>query len=250
MINQSKTNLFGAAVLAVMVVALLGSPAMADFMGNVITVQATSEDGTAVWQAAFPPDPPDDQFTYRNSGPILLRDTSNERLIGSISDIEVTLDGDPMVNIAFSATAGSFGTTFTINSATVNFPALTNPQAIASANVTLTDTGTNGASMNLVGANQGVFLPLYNGGTLFFPLIGAQNVTSGGSVTVAESTGLQTISGSVNSILARFQFTLSALDNVTGTGNFTVIPEPGTIVLLSIGGVIAALAYRRRAKVA
>jgi hypothetical protein len=52
------------------------------------------------------------------------------------------------------------------------------------------------------------------------------------------------IAGSVSSIQAKFAFMLSAGDSASGSGTFTVIPEPGTAVMLLCA--LAALAASRR----
>jgi hypothetical protein len=195
------------------------------------------------------PQNPPDQISYTHPDRIMLFDQAAQKVIGAIDNLSIRLDGDPAVSITFAATAGAFGTTFTINSATVSFPAITNPPASADAEVTLTDTSTNGATLTLVGTNAGAFLPNYNGGTLFASLIGAQSLASGGSVTVAEGTGPQTIAGAVSSIQGRFQFTLSAADTLSGEGNFIVVPEPATIGLLVVG-LAVGIAFARRRRLA
>jgi hypothetical protein len=132
----------------------------------------------------------------------------------------------------------------------VSFPSILNPLANAQANVTLTDSATNGATLTPVAPNTGVFLPTYNSSTLFFPLVGPQTISMGGNVTASEDTGSQVIAGSVSSIQARFNFTLSPMDVANGFGRFEVIPEPGTIALVAVASVLGAASFFRRRRMA
>jgi len=60
--------------------------------------------------------------------------------IAKILQLDSAFNPDPIVNLRFSVEAGSSDTIFTISSAVVNFSALTNPEAVASSSLTLTDT--------------------------------------------------------------------------------------------------------------
>jgi hypothetical protein len=95
-----------------------------------------------------------------------------------------------------------------------------------------------------------MFLPTYNGSSLFFPLVGPETISMGGTVTASEDTGSQVILGPVSSIQARFNFTLSPMDVANGFGRFEVVPEPGTIALAAMAAVIGAAAIVRRRRTA
>jgi hypothetical protein len=239
--------IFLAFVVSTFIVGFGANAARADFSEQLITIEAVNADGRGTWQLARPQNPPD-RIDYSHPDPILLLD-AEQQLIGTIDDLMLHLDGDPLVNISFVATAGASTTTFTINSAVVSFPALINPTGNASAEVTLTDSSANGASMQPVSPNTGMFIPLYNGSTSFTQLLGGLSISSGGSVQTG-GTGNQTIPGSVSSIQARYQFTLSATDVANGTGQFEVIPEPSTVLLSLCGLVGGVLVWRRRARIA
>jgi hypothetical protein len=234
-----------ALILLLLAGALAGFPtiATAGFLGNLITIEATNATGRGTWQFPVPANPPD-TINYAHPDVVVLRD-QNQAIIGTVDDIAVNLDGDPVASISFVATAGASPTTFSVSSAVVTFPAITNPAASATAEVTLTDTSTNGASLTPVSPNTGVFLPTYNGSTIYTQLIGTTTISSGGSIT-ANGAFNDPIAGAVSSIQARFNFTLSAADVASGTGRFEVIPEPTTLVLLAAGAACAAAAGLRR----
>jgi hypothetical protein len=239
---------FAICLLTIVASAFTAGTATADFVGATITVEATNSDGRGTFTVNLPANPTD-PYTYNNPNVVELRDSEN-MLIGSIDDIQVHLEGDPVASISFVATAGAFPTTFSINSAVVSFPPILNPIGNAISTVTLTDTSTNGASITPVAPNTGLFLPTYNGSTLFFPLVGPQTISSGGAVTANEGTGNQVIAGSVSSIQARFNFTLSAMDSASGVGRFEVVPEPSTIILAGAAAIIGAVSmWRRRNRV-
>lgn len=229
-----------AAVLLVACTGLLpGGSAHATLIGE-ITVEVTSSEGSATARFSIADDP---NGAWSVPDAVELRSNADV-LIGTLDGLEFVWESDPMVSLSFTATAGPSDTTFILSTATLSFPAIPNPMALASASVTLTDTRSSGAQLDPVAPNSGLFLALYDGGTLFAELIGATSI-SGGSVSVSQGLGPQTIFGSVSSIQAQFAFRLSASDTIEGQGQFTVVPEPSTALLL-LAGVLPLLASRAR----
>lgn len=237
----------GAATFLALAVLLVTSPAAnAEFMGNILTVEASSSIGTASQSWEIPAEP-SDQLVWTLDGPVEFLGPEDE-LIGSLDQAVVALDGDPVVSLSFAVGAGGAPTTFTITSATVGFPALTNPAAFASAGVTLTDTEPfvgNGASLNFAKNWNGLYRATYNGGTLFSELLGTQSVAPTGTTSASANSGTQTIAGPVNDIQASFNFTLSANDDASGSSQFEVVPEPSVLAMLIVGLVGMAIGRRR-----
>jgi hypothetical protein len=157
-------------------------------------------------------------------------ETDDGTVIGTIDEMTVELDGDPVASISFTATAGSADTTFSLSSATVGFPTLTNPAASADAELTLTDIGSDGVSVSVVSPpNSGLFKSVYNGSSAFAELLGNISISGGSTTVMGDSSGA--IAGSVDSIQAVWTFKLSANDQVSGIGAFVVVPEPSTLLL-------------------
>jgi hypothetical protein len=177
--------------------------------------------------------------------------TSEQSLLGGSSVLEslaLIINGDPEVGIVFGLRAGSSATTYSILSDVVVFDQIVNPQAYASAGVTLTDRPTaEGAS--IAGKFDGgkTHQARYNGTSVFANLVSGFSITSG-TLTNNENKGTpafpEMILDTVSSIESEFWFTLSARDSASGTSTFVVIPEPATVCLMGF----AALAFLRKQK--
>jgi hypothetical protein len=224
----------------------------ADLIGDLITVIASNEQGSTI---AHVPVPLSDGLLQGNDPDHVLwmleerfdLESDGGVLIGSIESMMVELIGDPIASISFTATAGSADTTFSLSSATVSFPALTNPPALSDAELTLTDTDSNGASVSVVSPNSGLFRSVYNGSSEFSELLGTLSISGGSTSVTGDASG--TIPGSVSSIQAVWTFKLSANDQTSGRGTFeVVIPEPSTMLLaLCILSAVGVRIRKRRA---
>jgi hypothetical protein len=160
-------------------------------------------------------------------------------LDGFIDTFKLTMDADPEVGIEFGVRAGSVATTFSILSEVVNFGALVNPVAFASAGVTLTDRSPAGATIVGLFQDGKIHQARYNGTTVFANLANGFTIANG-TQTNSEAqppSGSQTIGDTLTSIESEFYFTLSARDSASGTSTFVVVPEPTTMALLALGGL-------------
>ncbi|NQU21565.1 MAG: PEP-CTERM sorting domain-containing protein [Candidatus Nealsonbacteria bacterium] len=229
-------------------ISIAASPVRAEFIG-LVTVTATNSHGSA--SANFNPLshlPPQAQVPERVR--LMLAEKfkmrSQGEVIGTIDELIIDMDGDPVVQLTFGATSGSSDTTFSITSTVVAFDPLSFPTAEATMNGTLTDTGNDGASLS---STSGLFQALYNGDTTFASLVGGVNGGAGSVTEFGQLLGPMEIDGDVDSIQGIVQFTLSADDTVSGVGRFEVtpqIPEPSTFVLLGIAAVGLLIRTRRR----
>jgi hypothetical protein len=233
-------------VLSAVAVVLLAAtlPAAADAV--LLTVRATTGLTSEVQQFTIPCSGGATSWTF--STPTEIKD--GDTVLGRILMLEIQTDVEPYVNLNFSLEAGPADTIFDLQSALVSFSPLVNPQAFASAGITLTS-DTDGAKITgLFGGKT--YQARYNGTTVYADLV--SGFTMGGNDSLLNSQRqpilaptYATISDTVSSIRSEFNFTLSALDQASGTSRFEVIqgvPEPATLSLLALGG----LAMLRRRK--
>ena len=148
-----------------------------------------------------------------------------------IDELELTVMEDPTVTLGFAVTAGQYTTSFSFSSPVLSFPTITNPVADAGGSVSL------GEDDIIVGAYSGkIFKTLYNadaagaGGTTFANIVA--------DPPGWEVVGPQTISADVSSIHIKSQFILGGGGIASGGSSFTVIPEPATVCLLGLGGLL------------
>jgi hypothetical protein len=169
-------------------------------------------------------------------------------VIGTIRGLDIELNGDPGVSLGFFVTANAAPTHITVRSSLVTFGALVNPQAFASAGVTVTDNDEDGASVAGLFPGTLAYEAMYNGSSVFANLVSPVVAPANSSATVSDrfpAVGFSTIAGAVSSIQTQFDFMLSANDSASGTSRFNVVvPEPAGIVLGLLGGAAALMVAR------
>lgn len=169
-------------------------------------------------------------------------------LDGAIESLKFTTNLDPDAGTDFGVRAGSSTTTFNIFSDVEVFTPMTNPDAYASAGISLTDRAgsTPGATITGLFADGKINQAMYNGTTAFAYLVDTFSVT-GNTLTHNESkplSGSEVLNDTLTSIESDFSFTLTAKDAAAGTSDFSVVPEPATICLLGLG--VLGLIRRKR----
>lgn len=227
-----RTITFLAAMLAM---AGFSVATWADVSAVVFEVQATNNDGTAVYQVSASDlewSPQYDAWVWNLAEMLELQDAEGD-IIGILSGGSVRYKDDPFIALGFSAQAGGSPTTFTFSSALLSFPTINPATATASAGLTLTDTGGNGALLTGNGWGGGSFEADYNNGTPFVSFIPSLSVPNGS--TAGAGNQPSTLLGPVFNMQSFFAFTLSAEDLASGTSSFNVIPEPAALALLVLG---------------
>lgn len=239
-------------VTAAIAGAALATPALADISDIVLRIEATNEMGTAVFEGHLSDGTfyEGGEYIWESRTPIMMLNQAGQ-VIATLNNARVRCVEDPVVQVNFSVSAGSLMTAFTINSPLLSFATITNAAGRASAGVTATDTDGNGATVASAGQPE-LYLSQYNGfvpsGTLFADLIPGPVVAAAfDSAAASESSpggGLYSpIANPVSNMSARYAFTLTANDEASGTSTYEIIPAPGALALLGLGGLAAT---RRR----
>lgn len=241
----------------------IAMPAQADFLAFIeVSVQNLDDNGNPIGQASnqlFDMGVvTGDTFDWSwgnlngtNTSPLTL---SNGATIHGLS---LSLIADPVVSSSFNVAAGPMNSVITINSAIVNHPGFPSDVGRASAFIGITDSLNSPLAdqgqISFVGLHGGkAFRPIFNGSSVFQDLItGPGNVavipgTSTPFIEETSPTGVYLpLGGTATSIQSQFLFSLSRFDRASGTSTFEVIPAPGAMALLGLGGLVAA--RRRRA---
>lgn len=233
------------------------SVAQAELSPIVFSIEATSSAGTGSWKLTLGEGGTSTSkgYSWTRNQPIEIRDTVTDAVIATLNWADVVYIFDPQAIVQFQVTAGNADTDITITSALNAFPGITNAIGRASAGVTVTDLNGDGASLTGLGVGGAAYEAHYNGmvpaGTPFAELLTAPvfaGIADTGSANDASPGGgaYTAIAGTVTDMSARFHFRLSAFDSASGTSNFEIVPEPGAVVLLSIGIGLVARRRRRR----
>lgn len=235
-----------AVILSLAALSISAQRGYASFTGANIQVDVSSSLGTGSFALNVPIT--GDSFTWDSPDGWSQEVWGSGHLLGTITDLKVTLDGDPNASVFFGVMAGAAPTNFNISSALVGFGAIPGAIGSASGGVTVTDTSGNGAT--LVGNYAGNTLSYqaeYNNGIVFANLVG--NAAAPG-VTATQSGSLSNvpIGPPVFNIQSKFSFVLSPNDVGSGTGNFSITPEPSSICLAAVGAAGLAFFARRRRK--
>lgn len=164
----------------------------------------------------------------------------------------IQINQDPVVSLTFNVAAGASNTLFSFDSALVSFSTIGNLQAVASAAITVTESGlfrdgaatiqggfSNNAFQARIDNGAFTYASLINSGTLPIAVNGSNVFSGETALTLQPVVGYTTAS----SISSHFSFVLSARDRAAGTSTFEIIPAPGAFSLIAAGGLLAA---RRR----
>jgi hypothetical protein len=179
--------------------------------------------------------------------------------LGTMTEFTVNIHEDPEVNLNFAVQSGSEDTDFHIASALLSFDPITEPEGRASATFTMTDFDGSGATLTGIGDPDGVgggYLAQYNGWA-GDPFNGPQGTTFAEGITSMSAGAYQTdvenlnvpesgwlpIDETVYDMSSLISFTLTANDLASGTSHYEIVPEPGALMMLAVGGL--ALLRRR-----
>ncbi len=223
----------------------------------VIEVRATDDSGReASYSQAFPVNFFDGRIEWGLESPISLVCDDGQPL-ATIESLNVGYDADPIVDLAFSLRNSDLGnpTFFSITSTTISFGGINPATGVATASMSITNGIGGPAGVSSAGQFPGnkAYQARYstdsviNTGTVFANLVDSLSAVIGTSQTEETNGGLfVAIPGTIYMMESQYQFILSAGDQASGTSHFEIVPEPATLGLLLVGGLMVA-ARRRRA---
>lgn len=216
---------------------------------NFITVTATNASGTGSWSVPIPDGwkfPEDGTFDWELANPVQIRNATNTATVATIDSMSMNLVEDPQVLLNFATTAGPFATNFTFTSPLLAFAPIVNPDAFATAGLTVTDNADDGATLTGLFPGSKAYRAIYNTNIdwayLVSPVVAAAEGTALGTER-QPLVGRTTIAAAVSNISSEFSFTLTANDSASGTSRFDIIPEPGSLTMIAMSGL---LLFRRR----
>ncbi|MDD5065084.1 MAG: PEP-CTERM sorting domain-containing protein [Phycisphaerae bacterium] len=160
----------------------------------------------------------------------IAAEDNGELILAHLNGLTVAFQGDPVVTLGFSVTAGTYATSFSFSSPQMTFDPLSNTEAYAEAGVLVT--GPTGRT--LWGSYSGgkAYKALYNNTTNFAYLVNTPITSYSGG-----DTGIVALPGTITSMQSKFQFILSAGATASGSSYYEITPEPASILLLGLGGL-------------
>ncbi|MGE3107613.1 MAG: hypothetical protein AB7G11_10420 [Phycisphaerales bacterium] len=237
------------------VVALAASSASATFSDPFLRVRVSSANGMGEFAVPLMDVTinPNGSAIWILPAPVNITDGPNTiATLTQITAFARPLSGSlpNLISIGFTFRAGAADTTFEIDSTLFGIAPIIDEGASCTAGATITDQNGNGATLTGANPSGQAFLSAYNGqgvaGTQFCSVIDNLATAPGGSAnqnTTMPGGGLFTPIGDVQDMSTRWHFTLSGSDQVAGTSAFNIIPGPGALSILALGGLVAS---RRR----
>ncbi len=235
----------------------VASSASASYSDPFVRVQASSANGSGSFLVPLIDVTinPNGSAIYILPAPVDIVDGPNTiATLTSITAFARPLQGGlpNLISLGFTFRAGSADTTFIVDSTLFTIDPIIEERANCTAGVSITDQNGNGAMFTGANPSGQAFRTAYNGvapgGTQYGSIINSLAAGPGGSNNMNMSMpggGLFDPIGDVQNMSTRWEFVLSATDQVGVTSAFNVIPGPGAISLIALGGLIAG---RRRTR--
>jgi hypothetical protein len=239
------------------ILSLGASVASASITDPYIFIRATNGSGmgTLSIPVADTTPGPNGSFTFSLLAPVDIMDGPN--VIATVTQLNSTVR--PMfgaqphpITLSFTFLSGSSMTRFEVDSTLMTFDSdILDEAARATAGISITDSDDDGVSSmgNLPGGAH--YTTRYNGqpGTTFANLLAGPYMAGNGQSTTADDrspgSGFTAIGGNVDDMSARWDFSLSASDQVGVTSSFFIVPTPGAIALVGLAGLTMARRNRR-----
>jgi hypothetical protein len=234
----------------------ISAMASASITDPYIFVRATNGSGTGTLSipVADATPGPNGSFSFSLLAPVDIMDGPN--VVATVTQLNSTVrpifgNQPHTITLSFTFLSGSSATRFEVDSTLMTFddPLLTTA-ARATAGLTITDSGSDGVSSTGNAPGGTHYTARYNGqpGTTFANLLTGPFTAGSGQTAIADDrspgVGFTPVDGIV-SMSSRWDFTLSADDQVGVTSSFFVIPTPGALALIGLAGLTMSRRTRR-----
>ncbi len=223
---------------------------------NIIEVTATAGGHTDTFVEVFPVSSFTGLLPWSLPAPLVMADGQTELAV--FTDLGLTFNADPQVDLQFAVTNSSLTLPLYVNikTARISFNGIPNADARATASLTVTDGAGSPAGAYLGSAgtfpNQKLYQARYGthpvvwSNTVFASLVSQFNTDFGASWTERlPALGWSNLGTTVYQMETEFEFILSPGDQASGTSAFVVVPEPASLCLLAVGGMLVAARRRR-----
>ena len=251
--QAQKVRRLGHGVFAVALLSAVlgGTAAQASISSTVFTIEATNESGTASYAVAYEDgiwDPGLRTYTWSLSDSIPMEGDQGLYVATlNSASLVVSMSSTLQIGLNFGVLAGSSDTSFTIDTALVQFnsvPASVAEGSFLAGSTVYDDSGSDGVWLyepSLDGT--GVFQACYNQGDgspvmQFSDLLAVVGSFDGGMASGSQSypgSGYTPFGAALSGMSIRADFVLTAADLAEGNTTYVLVPEPAGLALMLIG---------------